>query len=372
MADGTPAPAFPPADDPAAPAAGPAAGAASPRPFEPAPAKKPWALLAGGTFALIAAGVAATQLIDSEPAVAAPAPERAAPQAASPRGKVLATLSDGRNDMKITYDMVAAEAMNRYGVEVLEALINRGTVKMACDARGVAVSGAEIDAEITSAAKRYEVDRSTWLQMLQAERGLTPNQYAHDVIWPKLALQKLADENVTVTQEDVRKAFMRTYGPKVKARMIMFANFRRAQEVYAQAAKNPEDFGRLARQYSVDDTSKALDGVIPPIAMYGSPGTAELEKKAFALKDGEMSGVIQLPFPGMNRYVILKREGLTEPAATKLEDVRPLIEEELREQKVQESVAKVFTEIRDRTKVTNLLTQQVTEAKTPATATATR
>ncbi|MEM9700836.1 MAG: hypothetical protein AAF907_00160, partial [Planctomycetota bacterium] len=106
----------------------------------------------------------------------------------------------------------------------------------------------------------------------------------------------------------------------------------------------------------IDEGSKALDGLIPPIAMYGSEETAELEKKAFALEDGEISGIIQLPFPGMKRYVIIKREGMTDAAATRLDEVRPLIEEELREQKVQESVAKVFMEIKNRTKIDNRLT----------------
>ena len=355
MADGTTPQTITPADGSAGPSA----------PIPPVlPGKKPWALLMGGTFALAAAGVGAMQLIDSEPAKAAPAPVEQAARPVADGSKVLAKLSDGTNAETITYDQVAAEAMSRYGVDVLDAMVNRATVKLACEARGVSVTGAEVNAEITAAAKKYEVDRGTYLQMLQQERGVTPQQYARDVVWPKLALEKLADTQVAVTPEDVRKAFIRTYGPKVKARMIMTDNVRRAQEIYREAAAAPDEFGRLAREHSIDEGSKALDGVIPPISMYGSPETAELEQKAFKLRDGEISGIIQLPFVGMRRYVILKREGLTEAAATKLEDVRPFIEEELREQKVQESVAKVFTQIRDRTTVRNFLTGVVTDPTT--------
>ena len=357
MADGTPTPALPPADAPAGPDA-PAPAAASAK--LAAPAKKPWALLAGGTFVAAAAGVAAMQLTDAEPAAAAPERAAEAAPADKPQGRVLARLSDGPNSELITYDEVAAEAMARHGAEVLEALINRTTVEMACKKQGVAVSRAEVEAEITATAKKFEVDRSTWLQMLQSERGLNPNQYARDVIWPKLALQKLAGKEVTVTPEDVRQAFVRTYGPKVKARMIMLDNIRRAQEVHKTVRENPADFGRIAREKSIDPTSQALDGVIPPIGMYGSPESRELEQQAFKLRDGEISGIIQLPFPGMQRYVILKREGLTDPIETKLEDVRPLIEEELREQKIQTEVAKVFTEIKARTKVDNYATQTST------------
>lgn len=370
MADGTPAPDYSPADAfaPAGDAAPDRSASAPPSaadvPYPRTPSKKPWGLLVGGTLAVAAAGAGALQLIDTEQAdaaVAATAPEQARP--VSDDSRVLARLDDGTNKFQITQAQVAAEALNRHGAEVLESMINRATVKLACDGRGVTVTAAEVAAEITDAAKKYEVDRDTYLRMLETERGVTPQQYANDVVWPKLALKKLADTQVQVTPEDVKKAFIRTYGPKVKARMIMCDNIRRAQQVHKQAAANPAEFGRLAREHSIDEGSKALDGMIPPISMYGSPETAELERRAFALKDGEVSGIVQLSFPGMNRYVILKREGLTEAAATRLEEVRPLIEEDLRERKVQESVAAVFTEIRDRTVIHNYLTNEVVDPR---------
>ena len=363
MADGTSTAPLPQAAAPGT-ADSPAPAAKNP------PAKKPWALVAGGTFLAAAAGVAGMNLVDSEPAQAAPEPATGeVRQAAEPQSRVLARLSDGPTSELITYDEVAAEAMARHGKDVLEALINRTTVEMACKKQGVSVSRSEVEAEITATAKKFEVDRATWLQMLQTERGLDPNQYARDVIWPKLALQKLAGTQVTVTPEDVKQAFIRAYGPKVKARMIMLDNIRRAQEVHAEVRQNPGEFGRIAREKSIDPTSQALDGVIPPIAMYGSPETRKLEEQAFALADDQISGIIQLPFPGMQRYVILKREGLTDPVETKLEDVRSLIEEELREQKIQTEVAKVFTEIKDRTKVDNYAAQTSTGGVKKASAT---
>ncbi len=365
---------------PASSSADASAGRSFAAPFDPAdtppgqmppgqmPKKKPWGLLLGGTFALAAAGVGAVQLIDSEPAKAAPnaavAPEHGRPVA--DRSDVLASLNDGKSVFKITRAQVEAEAFARHGEDVLESMINRATVKLACDGRGVSVSEHEVEAEITAAAKKYEMPRDQWLLALEQERGVTPSQYKMDVIWPKLALEKLAGTQVEVTPEDVRHAFIRTYGPKVKAEMIMLDNVRRAQEVYQQAMTNPAEFGRLAREHSIDEGSKALDGVIPPISMYGSPETAELESQAFRLKDGEISGIIQLPFPGMKRYVILKRKGLTEAAATQLDEVRPYIEAELQEQKVQSSVAKVFTEIRDRTVIQNYLTGEKTDPRTAA------
>ena len=320
-------------------------------------------MLAGWACAAVAAGVAGFLFFQGENATAAPdGARRAARPAAEPifGGKALAKVTHGGETKTITYDLVAAEAMDRYAREVLDAVINRTTIELACKRAGVSVSPAEIEQEITAVAKKFELDRGTYLQMLQTERNLTPAQYRRDVIGPKLALQKLAGTEVSVTPDDVKRAFIRTYGPRVKARMIMCDNPRRAFEAHAEAVKPGADFGKLARERSVDQTSQALDGVVPPIPMYGSPETAELEKAAFALKPGEVSSVIQLSFPGMNRWVILKSEGFTEPAATKIEDVRGLIEESLREEKVQIAVAEVFQKIQAGTTIHNMLTGETT------------
>ena len=56
---------------------------------------------------------------------------------------------------------------------------------------------------------------------------------------------------------------------------------------------------RLAREHSIDPASKPLDGVIPPIPRYG--GADELEKAAFKLKEGEISGVIQV---GLSQFIM--------------------------------------------------------------------
>jgi foldase protein PrsA len=361
MADGTPSPDFTPAEPhagsrPAAPAA--AATVVMPK-------RTPWGLLLGGTFALAAAGVGAMQLIDSEPAeAAAAAPEQNRP--VSDESRLLARLDNGTSTFNITEAQVKHEAFLRHGEEVLESMINRAMVKMACNERGVSVTTREVEADITAAAKKYEIDRSTWLRMLEEDRGVTPTQYANDVIWPKLALEKLANTEVQVSDEEIRREFIRRYGPKVRARMIMVDNLRRGQEVYKLASEDPSKFGELARKYSIDEGSKALEGVIPAISMYGSEETATLEKKAFALADGEISSIIHLPFPGMQRYVILKREGLEPAVKVSLTEIRPQIEDELRERKVQEGVAKVFMEIRDRTSIQNHLTNVTTEAKKTA------
>jgi foldase protein PrsA len=182
-----------------------------------------------------------------------------------------------------------------------------------------------------------------------------------------LALKKLAGDNVAITDEDMQRAFVRDYGPRVKAKMIMLDNPRRATEVWEKAVAAPQDkisaeFGALARQHSIDPTSRPLDGAIPPIRRIGTPETQNLEKAAFALQEGEVSGIIQV---GLGRYVILLCEGRTEQTV-EFDQVKEDLYQHLTEEKVQESVAKVFEKLKSEARVDNYLTNTSSGGATQA------
>jgi foldase protein PrsA len=259
--------------------------------------------------------------------------------------KTLATV----NNQEISYDLIAQECVLRYGKEVLENIINRVIIQQACQEKGVKVTTQEVDKEIAKIAERYNMPLENWYKMLQAERKLTPQQYRRDVIWPMLALKKLAGTDVSVTDEEMKKAFIRDYGPKVKARMILLNKLDRAKLVWEKASKTPDDFESLARQYSVEPNSKALGGSIPPIRKYTGQDT--LEKAAFKLKKGEISGVIQAG----TGYAILLCEGRTEQYA-EFDDVKEAVHEQLLEEIVQKRVAKIFANIKKEAVVSNYLT----------------
>ncbi len=343
--------------------------------------RRRWLIAGGGTIAVVVVGAALMQVFRSGEGVAAEAGRASVgdsqPAAASPAGKPQYLARVG--NAVVTYDQVADEAMARYGTEVLDQLINRTIIEIACRDRGLNVSEAEVEQEISNIADEFGLDRSSWLQMLQAERNITPIQYKRDVIWPMLALKKLAGAEVQITETDIKRAFERDYGPKVKARMIMMDNQRRLNEVWQKAnaareeagddlAKAAAEFGRLARENSMEPTSKALDGVIPPIRRHTGPENEAVENAAFNLRPGEISGIVQLSTPGAPRYVILYCEGHTEPvvAADKADLVRDEIVEQLKKEKTQERVAKVFKNLQENTPVHNFLTNTSTGNVQPA------
>lgn len=317
--------------------------------------RKKWPLVVAGTaVVLLVAGVAIqvtrpTSAFPQEAGAAARGAQagRANTGEKSPDNKKVAKVGS----IFISYDELAAECVERHGEEALENLINRKIIQQACNAKGIEISAAEVDAEIIKIAKKFNLTKEDWLKMLQAERNVTPAHYQRDIIWPTLALKKLVGEEVSVSEEEIKKAFVRNYGQRVKARAILLDNSRRAQEVWDKANRDPDNFDRLVAEHSVDPQSRPLGGVIPPIARFS--GSPELEKAAFKLKEGEISPVVQV---APSQYIILKSEGLTEKTETTLADVHEILEQEIKEEKVQQSVAKVFTELKDAARVDNYLT----------------
>jgi foldase protein PrsA len=322
----------------------------------------------GGTaLAVIAAGIL-IQVFRAQPAfpqsgagksgAAADPNAKGKPGEARPGQERLARV----NGEYISYDDVASECMLRHGEEVLDALVNRKLIEQACKARGIEISDAEISAEVMKIAKKFNMAVDQWYQMLATERKIAPLQYRRDVIWPMLALRRLAGEEIVVTNEDLKKAFERHYGPRVKARAIVLNNLRHATEVWAKAKANPENFGKLAAEFSVEPGSRALEGAIPPIPRFS--GNPELEREAFKLKEGEISAVIQLPTT--SQYIILLCEGRTEQVIDDPSRVEAQLRDELKEEKMQEAVAAVFERVKTEARIDNYLTRQSTGGKKKA------
>jgi len=141
---------------------------------------------------------------------------------------------------------------------------------------------------------------------------------------------------------------------------------RRAQDVWEKLRKTPEEFENFARDYSVEPNSRALGGTVPPIRRH-SGAHEEIRKAAFRMKTpNEISGIIQV---GVNQYVILKYEGMTEPIEHDPKDVEVTLHEELREREVQTMVAETFKKLNEKARVDNYITG---ESKSPIDQTAGR
>ncbi|WP_437190752.1 peptidylprolyl isomerase [Planctomicrobium sp. SH527] len=315
-------------------------------------------IFTGTAILLVAAGVG-IQFLRANPAASQTAAADAGANtlaSTANSAKVLAKV----NGQSINYDVVARECVNRYGQEVLDTMINRLIIQQECERRNVTVSMQEVEEEVAKTAKKFNLPVDTWYKMLQSERKLTRVQYQQDVIWPMIALKKLAGQDVVVSEEDMRIGFERDYGPRVNARLILVdGNIRQASQIWERCQATPDEFDRIAREFSADPNTRPLGGVIPPIRKHG--GSPQIEEQAFRMKVGEISPVIQVQ---ESRYVILKCEGFTEPVVTEIKDVWDDLYAQLVDEKTQKAVAKVFEDVRDQSRVDNFLTNQSTGRQT--------
>jgi len=253
------------------------------------------------------------------------------------------------NGEEITREDLARECLRHYGKEVLESLCNKYLIILECQRRGISVTQEEVNGEIERMAKRFKLPVDQWLKMLKQERGIHPKQYANDIIWPTLALRKLAGERLQISKEELLTEYETLYGPAVKGRMIVCSDQQKAQQTRTEAAAKPTEFGNLAKERSEDLSSASLKGMVQPIRKHS--GTPEIERVAFEMRDGDISPVI----PIAGQYVIFQRESLIPARDVPLAEVQPHLEEMVRERKLKDVAGDVFRELQKVAKVENVM-----------------
>jgi foldase protein PrsA len=177
------------------------------------------------------------------------------------------------NNEPISRRQLADECVARKGQEILETLIARKLIDQALRARKLDVTAAEIDEEIDRVAENIaHVSRQNWLRTLDKERNISPVQYARDIIYPALALRKLASDRVQVTAKDMKDSFEAQYGDKLRCRLIMVDKLPKANEIWEKLRANPGGFEKLAKDHSMDTGSRSLGGLLAePITRHAYP-----------------------------------------------------------------------------------------------------
>ena len=277
------------------------------------------------------------------------------------------------NGEVITRSQLADECVARKGEEILDTLVARKLIEQALKAMKLEVTPAEIDAEIDSVAGRVAgIGREAWLRTLDKERGISPVQYARDIIYPALALRKLSKDRVQVTPQDMKDAFEAQYGEKLRCRMIMVDKIQTAKEIWEELRKNPAGFEKLAMDRSMDSSSRSLGGLLAePISRHAHPKTVS-DSAFYQLvdgdpkdgdashkpKDGDFTGPIQV---AEATWVLLRRESLApaQPVSPTDERVKKNVYEMIYEVKLKEAMGSVMQDLMHAAAIDNKLTGHV-------------
>jgi hypothetical protein len=277
------------------------------------------------------------------------------------------------NGQIITRQQLADECVAKEGKKVLELLIHRTLIDQALRGKKLEITAAEIDQEIDTVAQRFGISREAWLRTLDKERGISPVQYARDIIYPALALRKLSSGRVQVTSEDMKNAFEAQYGEKLRCRMILLDKLSTAQAVWEQLRQNPGGFEKTAQEQSKDTGTRSLGGLLAePITRHAYPqnlsdaafqqlvdGDPADKDPSHKPKDGDFTGPIQA---SEMAWVILRRESIV-PAVQGASLSDPVVLHQTREMiyevKLKEAMADVFRELIKAASIENQLTGTV-------------
>jgi parvulin-like peptidyl-prolyl isomerase len=275
------------------------------------------------------------------------APQQASaqlPRHERPKHDVMAVV----NGQDIRRGSLASACVDRYGEEVLEGLVNKRLILHHCKNRGITVTDQEIDAEIDRMAARFKITREQLLDHLLCERGVNVHQYKQDILWPMLALRKVAAEQLAVSDQELQKAYDSQFGPAVKCRLLVVPNRQLAEQLHRQLAANPNDFARLAMQNSLDVNSASIGGLIQPIRRH--VGDPAIEREVFALEEGKISSII----PVGEQFAILKCEGHLPARNVPLESVREELIEKIKEDKLRGVASDKFADLQKSATVQNV------------------
>jgi foldase protein PrsA len=283
------------------------------------------------------------------------------------------------NGQAITRQDLADELIARKGRKHLEMLINRRIIEQAAQAAGVSVTDDEVDAELAKMVKFAHCQTATEFEqkvLKDPKRNTTLFEYREDVIRHGLLMRKLAGQKVAVTPDEVQRAFQARYGEKVKCRAIIATKREAAADFFGKiaaeeragdnaatlsdeerASRRLDAFKRYAKQQA-DPGLASVEGDLEPIGRYSLLNS--VDETAFKLRDGEMSGILEVPDGPSKAFMLLLRERLI-PAdgKAKLADVQDELREDLLERKMREEIPRLFQELRVKASVLDYLNNKM-------------
>jgi hypothetical protein len=291
--------------------------------------------------------------LDRGPQAVFAAPPANAPAAAPPSDYSQRVVAYIYGSIPITREDLGEYLIARHGLDTVELLVNKRIIEHACEKAGITVTDAEVEAAILADCATVQVDRAQFIaNVVKKNFGKTIYEWKEDVIKPRLLLTKLVKDKITVTDDDLKKAFDAAYGEKRDVKIIIWPE--KEQKIvlqeYDAIRKDDEGFNRKARSQA-NPALAATGGQIKPIA-HNAGVHPEVEKAAFSLQPGEVSSVITTP----EGILVLKMVKVIPPdASVKFEDKKEALRKEVFEKKVSTEIPVVFKTMREEAKPVMIL-----------------
>lgn len=254
------------------------------------------------------------------------------------------------NGVKISKDKLYDSLVKQGGTSTLDNMITQELIDQAAEDANVTVTEADIDKEIENLKKSFGSEDE--FQQTLAQYGMTEDSLREDAA-TQVTIRKILEPQVKVTDDDIKtyydqnKASMATPA-QIRASHILVATKEEAEAILKEL-KGGADFATLAKEKSTDTGTKDNGGDLN----FFAKGTMEaaFEDAAFALKVGELSGVVQTSYG----YHIIKKTDEKAAVTPTLEDKKEDIKYQLVTQKVSELSSTWLADLKAKAKITNKL-----------------
>ena len=256
------------------------------------------------------------------------------------------------NGHPITRHQIAEECTRRFGQDVLESIIKKLLVLKQCRQSGIEITEKDVNDELVKSAKKFGMSGEKYVQMICNRRDISVDRLKNDITWHELAIRRLAAQDIQVTLEEIEQRMEFEFGAKVQVRQIVVDSLKQANQIHAQLQTGPENFERLAKQFSIDPHSKSIGGLLQPIRR--NSGLPEFENVAFGLEPGQISKV----FPIAETFIILRCERFFPAEELTPEQVafhRDRIVEEISDSKLIGSAREMFSKMQKNSKIVNVM-----------------
>lgn len=201
----------------------------------------------------------------------------------------------------VTREDLGEYLIARGGMDKLELLVNKRVIEVEAAKRGVTVTPEEITAGLNEDLREAgpNVDKHTFVQFIKDRYGKTIFEWEQDVIRPRLLLTKMTRQGVSVTPEEVQRAFESKYGEKREAQIVVWPKGVKDVPELSQAVKdtarsNPVEFAKLAAGQP-DKRFADVGGNLAAIGRHIDGEDPKVEAALFSLKEGEISEWIETP-----------------------------------------------------------------------------